>query len=515
MKVLALAHLFSAAVWLSESAAASNIETGPEDVNSSKQPSAPASAASRPPSLRGSQQVNISWMVEDGLPADEGEDASFASSETLSLTAARVACEAHPECVGFAYRPSDGRWYPKRAGTGFPGDSATYSQKYVGQTWQWNYISERTKKLDAARPESSESPPSFDCHTAAAGEACWDEIQWAKDIGLIQHAEWYPGLDGSSSTQSFQCVVHQSNPDKCPAPCGFECAPKAAQTAPQPSPPTSGSVRILHISDTHSMHRTIKKSQLPPADVLIHTGDVTENGRDDQYGDFNDWLGRIKGSYKFIFIIPGNHDWWEANSRHSPDAVADPAAFVQQRVTNAKVLHHETAEVMGIRIWGAGWHPMSSDTVSGNNYGDVPAGIDVLVTHDPPLGIFDSTFVGNWGSSSSLVGAVQRAKPKVHLFGHVHEQQGEWHKVNGEFEGGVTYRPAHNPSGMVFKANPPPSPDFPPELIINGAMADQATVDHAFTGRWDPMRLTGPSHLISAEIRGGAWHFSIQSTQKF
>eukprot|EP00931_Biecheleriopsis_adriatica_P023868 TRINITY_DN1498_c0_g1_i5.p1 TRINITY_DN1498_c0_g1~~TRINITY_DN1498_c0_g1_i5.p1 ORF type:complete len:446 (-),score=77.87 TRINITY_DN1498_c0_g1_i5:147-1484(-) len=392
------------------------------------------------------------------------------------------------------------------------------SQPQVADTWNVE-DGLPADKGEAARFDGSETQSliaqSQGCRTATEGETCWDEIQWAKDIGSNQHADWYPGLDGSSSTQSFQCVVHQSNPDKCPAPCGFECAPKAAQTAPQPSPPTSGSVRILHISDTHSMHRTIKNSQLPPADVLIHTGDVTENGRDDQYGDFNDWLGRIKGSYKFIFIIPGNHDWWEANSRHSPDAVADPAAFVQQRVTNAKVLHHETAEVMGIRIWGAGWHPMSSDTVSGNNYGDVPAGIDVLVTHDPPLGIFDSTFVGNWGSSSSLLGAVQRAKPKVHLFGHVHEQQGEWHKVDGKFEGGVTYRPAHNPSGMVFKANPPPSPDFPPELIINGAMADQATVDHAFTGRWDPMRITGPSHLISAEIRGGAWHFSIQSTQKF
>ena len=33
---------------------------------------------------------------------------------------------------------------------------------------------------------------------------------------------------------------------------------------------------ILHISDTHSLHKQLL--DLPPADIIIHSGDITENG---------------------------------------------------------------------------------------------------------------------------------------------------------------------------------------------------------------------------------------------
>jgi len=29
---------------------------------------------------------------------------------------------------------------------------------------------------------------------------------------------------------------------------------------------------------------------------------------------------------------------------------------------------------MGLKIWGAGWHPRRGDSRSGNNYADIPAG---------------------------------------------------------------------------------------------------------------------------------------------
>ena len=36
---------------------------------------------------------------------------------------------------------------------------------------------------------------------------------------------------------------------------------------------------------------------------------------------------------------------------------------------------------------------------------------------------------GHWGSSQELLKAIYRVKPKVHLFGHIHEQRGHWNKV--------------------------------------------------------------------------------------
>eukprot|EP00913_Durusdinium_trenchii_P020716 g19456.t1 len=115
----------------------------------------------------------------------------------------------------------------------------------------------------------------------------------------------------------------------------------------------------------------------------------------------------------------------DTHSLHREAEASNPNYF-QSKITNAKVLNHEMAEVMGLKIWGAGWHARRGDSRSGNNYGDLPAGIDILVTHDAPFGIFDMTGGGHWGSTHALLDAIYRAKPKVHLFGHIHEQRGHW-----------------------------------------------------------------------------------------
>ena len=65
------------------------------------------------------------------------------------------------------------------------------------------------------------------------------------------------------------------------------------------------SLRILHLSDTHGMHRSI--TSLPDADVLIHTGDFTDRGRNEEFSDFDQWLGEIGDRYKHILVIFGNH----------------------------------------------------------------------------------------------------------------------------------------------------------------------------------------------------------------
>lgn len=42
-----------------------------------------------------------------------------------------------------------------------------------------------------------------------------------------------------------------------------------------------------------------------------------------------------------------------------------------------QVLNHDLVEVMGLKIWGAGWAPRRGDSFSGNNYDDVPVGGEV------------------------------------------------------------------------------------------------------------------------------------------
>ena len=57
-------------------------------------------------------------------------------------------------------------------------------------------------------------------------------------------------------------------------------------------------VTILHVSDTHSLHRST--GDLPSADIFIHSGDVAKVGSDGELGDFNDWLGTIKHKYQHM-----------------------------------------------------------------------------------------------------------------------------------------------------------------------------------------------------------------------
>jgi hypothetical protein len=53
----------------------------------------------------------------------------------------------------------------------------------------------------------------------------------------------------------------------------------------------------------------------------------------------------------------------------------------------------------------------------------IPTGLDVLVTHMPPAGILDFADDRHKGSPA-LLAAVQRAAPRYHIFGHVHDCPG-------------------------------------------------------------------------------------------
>ena len=45
--------------------------------------------------------------------------------------------------------------------------------------------------------------------------------------------------------------------------------------------------RIVLISDTHNLHKTL---QMPEGDILIHAGDITNDGTQKEIKDFDTWL---------------------------------------------------------------------------------------------------------------------------------------------------------------------------------------------------------------------------------
>lgn len=268
-------------------------------------------------------------------------------------------------------------------------------------------------------------------------------------------------------------------------------------------------VRILHLSDTHNLHDSIESTfPMPAADILIHTGDFTNFGKDAEFASVNEWLGKLTHRYKHIIGILGNHDWIEPEHSLSAKVTSNPK-FWKSRLSNLNLLQSESVSVMGLSIFGSSWKAGQSH---GNpeGFGKIPSGVDMVLTHGPAYGILDLCGNAPWGSSKELLQHLGDAKPKIHLFGHVHEQRGVWQREHDAFVGGVEYRPAAN--AQAYRTTSPPA-EYPLQMISNNAMMNQPKLEWSGGGTpWPASRIAGPARLIIAtrSEEHGEWQFSTE-----
>ena len=89
-------------------------------------------------------------------------------------------------------------------------------------------------------------------------------------------------------------------------------------------------MKILQISDTHNQHRQL--TDLPAADVIVHCGDFTDNGTEEEVLNFLNWFIELPYSHK-IFIT-GNHDLclWEA------EGIEDLPNNVYFKIVNVRLM---------------------------------------------------------------------------------------------------------------------------------------------------------------------------------
>ncbi len=172
---------------------------------------------------------------------------------------------------------------------------------------------------------------------------------------------------------------------------------------------------ILHISDTHSRHNELPP--LPMADVVVHSGDVSYHGSEEEVIDFLNWFCDLPHPHK-IFIA-GNHDLCLYGEN------------IVGLDTNVHYLYHSGVEIDGIKFWGL---PLFMEEIKRKQYEKqiqlIPNNIDVLVTHQPPFGILDRSGrnLQHYGCKA-LRKKVSVLQPKLHLFGHEHNQYG--HLLHG------------------------------------------------------------------------------------
>lgn len=200
-------------------------------------------------------------------------------------------------------------------------------------------------------------------------------------------------------------------------------------------------MQILHLSDTHNQHRQL--DNLPSADVIIHSGDISFAGTGEEVVDFIEWFGSLNHQYK-IFIA-GNHDYVLEGKAHERIQVFLPE--------NCFYLSNSGITINGINLWGIPFFFSPDETNSDTKSIElIPDDVDVLITHQPPYGILDQSNDTRFGCSD-LLQAVRRISPAYHLFGHIHDAYGiEKHKQTTFANAAVVdaeYRLMRNP--FTFK----------------------------------------------------------------
>lgn len=225
-------------------------------------------------------------------------------------------------------------------------------------------------------------------------------------------------------------------------------------------------MEIVCISDTHNRHRelTLRPGILGTGDVLIHSGDFTNLGTLAELRDFVDWFAAVPG-FRHKVLVAGNHDICLDPDRFKESRVhrhADPNLGSRQQKDHQKrgptisreehraawdlvarnpafhYLYESGTVIDGVRFYGAPYvvlDPSSAtrwafslcdtEIASRRIWERVPANTDVLVTHGPPFGIMDRAFMGNKGDDFLLLEVMERIHPRLHVFGHIHNQQGQ------------------------------------------------------------------------------------------
>jgi Icc-related predicted phosphoesterase len=158
-------------------------------------------------------------------------------------------------------------------------------------------------------------------------------------------------------------------------------------------------MRILHFSDTHGLHHQIR--ELTAADVIVHSGDISHNGTEEEVLDFLNWF--IELPYLHKIFVTGNHDLclWEAEG-------------IEELPDNVHFLQDKSIVIEGIKFFGLGYDHQEML---------IPDDADIVVTHEPPIMILDKSAGIHWGNAP-IRNRIQTIKPRYHLFGHAHESYG-------------------------------------------------------------------------------------------
>ncbi|KAJ7098251.1 Metallo-dependent phosphatase-like protein [Mycena epipterygia] len=228
---------------------------------------------------------------------------------------------------------------------------------------------------------------------------------------------------------------------------------------PCPKPQSTGSqvwTRFVLLSDTHA-----KTFPVPDGDVLLHSGDLTRRGTFRDLRRTMDWLYALPHPTKII--IAGNRDfsldreWYDANWERTgyletwepPDPILELLTGPRAVAANIVYLRDEQYTFRarpGGREWTVYGSPQSPnfgarvrafgyDAADGPTVASSFPDTDILLTHGPPWNVLDYTSEGARAGCPALAARLPTLRPRLHVFGHIHEARGVyvhlWDRTDG------------------------------------------------------------------------------------
>lgn len=206
-------------------------------------------------------------------------------------------------------------------------------------------------------------------------------------------------------------------------------------------------MKIAFTSDLHGNLPLIQKN----INLLCISGDIcpdfsSNSERQEEWLSYN-FKNWVSGLNCKVVLIAGNHDFFKSFPY----------------INNVFYLQDSGVTLDNIKIWGTPWclpiwgnWNKSELGLAHSIYSKIPENTDILLSHGPPFGIRDLC-VNTWETekepehvgSKSLLTIIEKIKPKIVSFGHIHECYGVTNKIYGgkevKFINGSLCNRAYNP----------------------------------------------------------------------
>lgn len=199
--------------------------------------------------------------------------------------------------------------------------------------------------------------------------------------------------------------------------------------------------RFVCISDTHN---TIPS--LPKGDVLIHAGDLTNQGTYSELRKAVKWIAAA--DFEAKIVIAGNHDitlddaFYAEHGLYFHNQSPEDPRLCQELLDHPSItyLKHESAQIKlkdpngphtqfsvfgspyspAKGLWAFGYAPEEAPMI----WSQIPLDTDVLITHTPPKYHVDEAQNRRASGCEVLRNELWRIRPRLAICGHVHEARG-------------------------------------------------------------------------------------------